>query len=599
MTPFLRLAWAAVLALSATGAAAEPSHGLAMHGEPALPPDFEHLPYVNPDAPQGGRIAFGATGGFDSLNPFIVRGRAPYEVRPYAFEALLGRNWDEPFTLYGLIAETVETPPDRSWVEFTLRPEARFSDGTPITVEDVTGSMRLLAEEGRPNYRTVWDKVAAVERTGARSVRFTFDEPDREAPLILGLAPILKMAQFEERSFSEPSLQPIVGSGPYVVDAVEPDRFLSLKRDPDWWGRDLAFSRGQHNLDEIRIEYFRDASAQFDALKAGAIDFWREGDPQRWRTGYEASPFQDGRVERVEVPHGRPTGMYGFVFNTRRPPFDDRRVREALTLAFDFEWTNRTLFEAAYERITSYFANSPLAAEGAATAAERAILEPHADALPEGALDAMWTPPVSDGSGRNRENLRLAARLLAEAGWRPGPDGALRNAAGEPFEFEILLGASSDERVAGSFIDALRTLGVAATSRLIDSAQYQERRDAYDFDVIVNRWGLSLSPGNEQRFYWGAEGVEVPGTRNYMGVENSAVEAAIDALLEARDGEGFRAAARALDRALTAGIYVIPFWHDPVSRIAYASRLSFPKRLPLYGDWIGWAPDVWWSEAER
>ncbi len=586
------LAAAGLLALPAH---AQPTHGIAMHGAPALAEGFAALPYAQADAPKGGRIAFGALGGFDSLNPFILKGRAPSEVRAHTVEALMARNWDEPFALYGLLAESIETPPDRSWVAFTLRAEARFSDGAPVTVDDVLWSMETLADKGRPNYRTVWAKVARVEREGARTVRFHFSAPDREAPLILGLTPILRRAQFEGRDFGAPSMTPLIGSGPYVVAAAEPGRSLLLRRNPDYWARDLPIAAGLNNFDEIAVEYFRDAGAQFDAFRAGIVDLHREGDPVRWADSYDfsrAAPFV-----REEIGHSRPTGMYGLVFNTRRAPFDDLRVRKALTLAFNFEWVNATLFGGGYARIGSYFDNSPLRHQGRAEGAERAILAPFADALPPGALDAAWTPPTADADDpRNRRNLRAAARLLEAAGWMVR-DGALRNRDGAAFGFDILLGSAGDERVAGAFQDALRTLGIVATVRSVDSAQYQARRADYDYDMIVNRWGLSLSPGNEQRLYWGREGVREPGTRNYAGVDSAAVEAAIDALQAADTPDDFTAAARALDRALSHGVYVIPFWHDPVSRIAFDARLRHPARIPLYGDWIGWAPETWWALA--
>jgi peptide/nickel transport system substrate-binding protein len=582
-------------ALAATPPAAADMHAIAMHGAPALPEDYAHLPYANPDAPDGGRIVFGAVGGFDSMNPYLPLGRAPYEVRAHTVESLLGRSWDEPFTLYGLLARGLETPLNRAWVEFELRPEARFSDGTQVTVEDVIWSMRTLAEFGRPNFRNVWKKVSAVRQTAPLRVRFDFSEPDREAPLILGLAPILSRAQWADKDFGKASLEPLIGSGPYVVDAFEPDRFLSLRRDPAYWGRHLPFNVGRNNLDEIRVEYFRDGTALYDAFRAGEITFFREADVARWREG-TADDRED--VARAMIPHQRPTGMYGFVFNTRRALFSDIRVREALTLAFNFEWVNETMLDGAYERIESYFHNSELAHDGAAEGMEREILEPHAASLPEGALDAAYAPPSSDGDRRNRRNLRQAARLLQEAGWRVR-DGVLVDAAGAPFAFEILLGASADERIAGVFRDALATLGIEATIRLVDSAQYQARRNGYDYDMIVNRWGLSLSPGNEQRFYWGGDGVETPGTRNYMGVDSPAIDAAIDALLSARRKQDFMAAAHALDRALSHGVYVVPFWFAPVSRIYHAADLRFPDRIPLYGDWIGWAPEVWWSVADE
>ena len=570
-------------------------HGLAMHGEPALPPDFAHLPYANPDAPKGGRFVAGAVGGFDSLNPFVLRGRAPWEIRAHTVESLLGRNWDEPFALYGLLAESVEVSDDRRSVAFTLRPEARFSDGSPVTVDDVLWSMETLAEKGRPNFRNIWSKVGTVERPGPRTVRFTFTEDDREAPLILGLVPILSKAAMAGRDLGEPGLAPLVGSGAYTVGAFEAGRFLELRRNPDWWGRDLPFNRGLNNLDTIRVEYFRDATALFDALKAGQVSLYRETDPQRWATAYDFPAVAEGRVALAEIPHGRPTGMQGLVFNTRNPLFADLRVRQALGLAFNADWIGETLYGGGLARIGSYFANSPLAFSGAAEGREREILAPFAESLPPGTLDAPVRSAPGEPDPRNRRGLRAAARLLEEAGWTLR-DGVLRDAAGAPFAFEILLGSAADERIAGIFRDGLATLGIDAAVRTVDSAQYQERLTDYRFDMIVNRWGLSLSPGNEQRLYWGSAGREAPGTRNYMGVASPAVDAAIDALLAARELPDFQAAARALDRVLTAGHYVIPFWFAPTSRIAYDARLAYPERAPLYGDWIGWAPEVWWQK---
>jgi peptide/nickel transport system substrate-binding protein len=580
------------LMLGAGPAAGAPSHGLAMHGAPALPANFDHLPYARADAPKGGAFVIGATGGYDSLNPFVVKGRAPWEIRAHTVESLMARNWDEPFSLYGLLAETVATPPDRSWVAFTLRPEARFSDGSPVTVDDVLWSMETLAEVGRPNFRTVWAKVAKAEATGPRTLRVTFAQPDREAPLILGLTPVLKKGQ----ALGEASMTPLVGSGPYVVARAEPGRALTLRRNPDWWGRDVPAMRGMNNFDEIRVEYFRDAGALRDAFRAGVTDFIREPDPAVWAGDYGFDRIASGRAVKEEIAHGRPSGVEGFVFNARRPPFDDIRVRRALTLAFNWEWTNETFLGGAERRIRSPFDNSPLRHRGAAEGAERAILAPFANSLPAGALDGEWSPPEAPRDDpRNRRNLRAAARLLDEAGWAVR-DGVLRDAGGRALSFEILLGSSANERAAAAWVDALTTLGVAASVRTVDAAQYQSRLTDYDYDVIVNRWAMSLSPGNEQRLYWGRAGVTEPGTRNYAGVDSPAVEAAIDALLSAVDRDAFEAAARALDRALAWGVYVAPFGYDPVSRIAHDAALRHPERVPLYGDWIGWAPEVWWRE---
>lgn len=587
---------AGCMTLFSTGVTAEPSHGIAMHGAPALPPEFAHLPYVNPDAPKGGRVVFADIGGFDSMNPYIVKGRAPWAVRMHTIESLLGRSWDEPFTLYGLLAESVEVAEDRAWVEFHLRPGARFSDGSPVTIDDVIFSMKILGEKGRPNFLNTWKNVSSYDRVGSRGIRFHLSSSDRETPLLLGLRPILKRNQWKDRDFSETTLEPLIGSGPYKVTALEPSRFVELTRNPDYWGADLPLNRGQHNVDSIRYEFFRDAAAQFEAFSAGLSDIYRDGDPERWSGGYQFPRAQSGEIAFAEIPHGRPTGMHGFVFNTRNPLFQDIRVREALTLAFDFEWINNTLNAGGFKRIQSYFANSPLGFDGPAADAERAILTPHIGALPEGALDQGLQQPVSDGSGRNRRNLRRATALLQSAGWTV-QDGVLRDAAGAPFEFEILLGASTNERISNVYAESLKKLGIAANVRLVDSAQYQARLNEYDYDMVIRRWALSLSPGNEQRFYWGRDGVTTPGTRNYMGVDNPAVEAAIDALLSAEDDTAFIAAVKALDRALTTGRYVIPFWHSPVSRIAHSSRLAFPERTPLYGDWIGFLPQVWWSQT--
>lgn len=574
---------------------AAPGGGLAMHGEPALSPDFRHLPHVNPDAPKGGAIRFGEVGGFDSLNPFIVKGTAPWLLRGRLYESLMGRSWDEPFTLYPLLAERVEAAEDRSWVEFTLDPAARFSDGTPVTREDVIASFETLGREGRPNFRAVWAGVDRWEAVGERGLRFHFARPEREAPLILALQPVFARASLEGRAFDETSFAPLTGSGPYIVGGFEPGRRIVFRRNPEHWAREKPLMRGQHNFDEVIVEYFRDANAVWEAFKAGAIDVYKDGDPARWVSGYDFPAALDGRIVQSEIPHGRPSGMRGFVFNTRRAPFDDIRVREALTLAFDFEWVQRTMLAGAYRRIESYFGGSPLAHAGAAEGAERAILAPHQAALPDGALDARSLQPASEGDGRNRANLRRAAALLRDAGWRV-EGGVLRDAAGRALSFEILLDQSADEQVAGAWAESLKRLGIAASIRLADAAQYQARRTDYDFDVIVNLWALSLSPGAEQRFYWGAAGVELPGTRNYMGVANPAVEAALDALDAAETREDFEAAARALDRALTALRLVVPLWHAPESRIAHDAALRFPGRLPLYGDWIGFLPEVWWRE---
>ena len=590
------------LCLAPTLARAEPRHAIAMYGEPDLPPDFVALPYANPDAPKGGTIVFGETGGFDSLNPYILKGRAPWAVQTLVFETLMARNWDEPFTLYGLLAESIDVGEARDRVEFVLRPEARFSDGSPVTVEDVIWSMETLAQKALPRYSNAWGKVAKVEAVGERSVRFTFSEPDSELPLLIGLRPVLKKADWEGHDFAQSSLRVPVGSGPYRIGAFEPGRFVSFERNPDWWGRDLPINRGLQNFDTVRYEYFTDAGVLFQAFTAGELSVFREQNPQRWISEYRFPAVTSGAVLKAEIPHGRPAGMEGFVFNARRPIFQDWRVREALLLAFNFEFVNQTLNGGVFPRRASYFANSRLGmGTGPAEGAARALLEPFVGELPPGALEA-YALPASDGSQRNRANMRKAMKLLEEAGWT-AEGGTLRDASGAPFVFEILvqsgqttLSSGQVEAIASLYVDALRQLGITARVKLVDQAQFNERRNVYDYDMIVAGWAMTLSPGNEQTLYWGRGGVTAPGTRNYPGVDSPAAEAMIARLLATKDEEGFVATAQALDRALMAGRYVIPFWFSDVSRIAYRKDLHFPERLPVYGDWTGWLPEVWWQE---
>ncbi len=586
--------------VSAGTASAEPQHGIAMYGEPALPQDFVSLPYANPDAPKGGRIVTGETGSFDSLNPHILKGSAPWQLRLLGYESLMGRSWDEPFTLYGLLAESIEVGPDRDWAEFTLREEAAFSDGTPVTIEDVMWSYETLGTEGHPRYRGVWDKVASMEQTGPRSVRFDFNVEDRELALLIGMRPILKKAQWEGRNFAESGLDVVpITTAPYVIEDFEAGRYVSMKRNPDYWGRDLPFMRGQANLDEIRMEFYGDGTVQFEAFKAGALNSIRENNVEKWETQYDFPAVQSGDVVKSVIPHERPSGMTGFLMNTRRAAFQDWRVREAMLLAFNFEFINETMTASKSPRITSYFSNSVLGMEdGPATGKVREFLMPFADDLLPGALDG-YALPEGDGSLRNRKNLRRATALMAEAGWTV-QDGVMKNADGQPFVFEILLTQAQVEEgtIADLFVQGLTRLGVSPRISTVDAAQYNERLVDYQFDMIFYRYGLSLSPGNEQRLYWGSDGVDQPGSRNLMGMDSPAAEAMIDRLLNAASREDFVAAARALDRILTTGRYVIPIYQYNVSRIAHVKELTYPDRLPIYGDWVGFQPDVWWWQEE-
>lgn len=569
-----------------------------MYGAPALPPDFVSLPYANPDAPKGGRLVEGATGGFDSLNPFILKGTAPWQLRFLAYESLMARNWDEPFSLYGLLAESVAVAEDRSWVEFTLREAARFSDGSPVTVEDVIWSYEVLGTQGHPRYLGFAAQTESIVQTGPRSLRITFNTADRELALIAGLRPILKKAQWEGRDFTASTINDVpIGSAPYVVAGFEQGRFVTLRRNPEYWGRDLAVRRGTNNLDEIRIEYFGDTSVMFEAFKAGAVTVWREDNAEDWETRFDFEAVARGDVVLSEIAHERPTGMTGFVMNSARPHLADWRVREALLLAFNFPYINGTVTGGRQPRIASYFSNSELGlVPGAAEGRVRALLEPFAGDLPPGALEG-YSLPEGDASERNRGDLRRAAALLEEAGWRV-VEGRLVDSAGAAFGLDILLrqGDRTNLAVIEIYRTALERLGITARIRPVDNAQYAQAEAAQDFDMMPFRRDLSLSPGNEQRLYWGAAGAGTPGTRNVMGMRVAAADAMIDHMLATDSREEFIAATRALDRILMAGRYVIPIWTTNVDRIAHAQQLKFPTNTPIYGDRIGWMPDVWWFE---
>jgi peptide/nickel transport system substrate-binding protein len=589
------IALLAALALLAPAAAAEPVHGIAMHGEPKHPAGFPHFPYVNPDAPKGGQLVLGALGTFDSLNPFIIRGVTPSGLRDYVYESLLARSGDEPFTLYGLVAESVEVPEDRSFIVFNLRASARFSDGTPITPEDVLFSHAVLRDKGWPYHRSHYAKVAKAEVAGPHSVRFIFNAPgDREIPLILGLMPILPRHKLDAATFEKTTLEPPVGSGPYIVDRVDPGRSITYRRDPRWWGRDLAVNRGRFNFDEIRIEYFRDAATMFEAFKAGEVEMRPEDDPGRWVEGYRFPAVEDGRVIKREFDTGLPSGMTALAFNTRRPPFDDSRVRRAFLLLFDAEWINRNLYNGVYKRTQSFFERSELSSHGRpADARERALLAPFAQYVKPEILDGTFNLPVTDGSGDNRANLRTAYRLLTEAGYH-SKDGRLLK-SGAPLSFEFLAQTRQQERLMLSYARTLERLGIGVRIRQVDTAQYWSRLKTYDFDMIQWTWSASLSPGNEQLNRWSSRAADIEGSLNYPGVKNPAADALIEALLGARGQEDFTAAVRAFDRVLMSGDYVVPLYFLPKVWVAHWSHLRFPAVAPLGG----YDLDTWWSERRQ
>lgn len=599
LRPFRPLAAGIASIFMISVAHAESSHGIAMYGDPALPPDFVSLPYANPDAPKGGKVVFGNTGGYNSLNPFLQKGTSPWQLPFWTHESLMGRSWDEPFTLYGLLAESVETAPDRSWVEFTLREEARFSDGSPVTIDDVIWSYETLGTQGHLRYRGFWGKIDRIEQTGPRSVRITFNVPDRELALLAGMRPILQKAQWQDKDFADAALHDVpIGTGPYVIDSYEAGRYVNLRRNPEYWGQDIPFRRGTMNLDEMRIEFYGDGSVLFEAFKAGELSAVREFNGDKWDTQYSFPAVQRGDVIKTEIPHGKPSGMTGFVMNTRKAPFNDWRVREALTLAFNFEFINDTITGGAQPRITSYFSGSDLAMQpGPAQGQVKALLESFAPDLIPGTLEG-YELPKGDGSARNRANIRKATKLLTESGWTV-QDGVLRNTNGDPFKMTVLLqqGDSEMASVVEIYSRALERLGIQVTTEQVDNAQYVGRTGELDFDVTPFRRALSLSPGNEQRLYWGSENADTPGTRNLMGVASPAVDAMIDAMLVSETREDFTAATRALDRVLTAGRYVIPIWSFDVGRIAHIRELKFPETVPIYGDGPQYMPEVWWYDA--
>ena len=575
---------------------AEARHAIAMHGAPALPEGFTRLPYANPAAPKGGRLVQGVLGTFDSLNPLIVKGIAPPSIRGYVVESLMARGYDEPFALYGLIARSVETDPQRSYVTFHLDPAAKFSDGKPVTAEDIIFSWQLLRDKGRPNHRTYYAKVAKAEAIGEQAVRFDLSgSDDRELALILGLMPVLAKHAVKPETFEETSFHAPLGTGPYVVGEVDPGKSVTLKRNPDYWGRDLAINRGLWNFDEVRFDYYREANSHLEAFKRGLYDLRIEHDPGRWQTAYDFAAVRDGRVLKEALPTGVPKASTYFVFNTRRAVFSDIRVREAISLLFDFEWINHGYFFDLYRRSASYFDDSELSSHGRpADQREKALLAPFTEAVRADVLDGTWSPPVSDGSGRDRVTLKRALDLFAAAGYELRGTELVERKSGRPLTFEILVTARDEERLALLFSQSLKRAGIAARVRVVDAVQYEGRRLTYDFDMIENRWDQSLSPGNEQAFYWGSAAADQPGTRNYMGVKSPAVDTMIAALLKAQDRGDFVSAVRALDRVLISGFYVIPLFYLPAQWIARWTTIGRPAATSLYG----YLPETWWREPK-
>ena len=571
-------------------AQAEPVHAIAMHGTPKYPAGFDHFDYVNPNAPKGGEVRLAAVGStFDSLNPFIIKG-VPAQGAAMPFETLLTSSADEAFSEYGLIAQSLETPADRSWVIFHLNPKARWQDGKAITADDVLFSFDTIRSKGQPQYRFYYQAVDKAEKLGDLTVKFSFKPGDnRELPLIMGQLPILPKHYWQGRDFEKTTLEPPLGSGPYRITKFEPGRYVELERVKEYWGANLPVRKGENNFDKIRYDYYRDSVVALEAFKAGEFDWRQESSAKMWATGYgDWAAVGQGKGVQKAFPNQRPTGMQGFIYNLRRPLFQDPKVRQALAYAFDFEWSNKTLFYGQYTRTNSYFDNSELAAKSLPDAQELKILTPLKDRIPPEVFTSIYHAPDSDGSGNNRPNLRIAMKMLEQAGWRV-VDGKLVK-DGQPFVFEILLDQAIWERISLPFVRNLSRLGIEAKVRTIDTAQYKRRMDNFDFDMAVGLWPASQSPGNEQRGYWGSEAADETGGDNMGGIKNPAIDRLIDELVSAPDRQALIEHTRALDRVLLWNHYVIPHWHLGVDRIAYWTKFGMPAIIPAQGTSLM----TWW-----
>ncbi|MER2520185.1 MAG: extracellular solute-binding protein [Bdellovibrionales bacterium] len=573
-----------------------PQHGLALHGNTKYHADFQHFDHANPNAPKGGELRLASLGTYDTINPFTLKGVAA-DGAGLVFETLMAAALDEPFSQYGWIAETVAVAQDRSWVSYKLRPQARFHDGSSVTPDDVIFSYEILRDKGHPQYRSYYKDVAKAEKTGPREVRFILkDKTNAELPMILGQLPVFSKAFWQGKDFSATTLQPIMGSGPYEFDAIEQGRSLSFKRVKDWWAKDLPINKGRYNFDTIVYDYYRDETVALEALFAGRYDLRMENVAKNWALAYTTPAVRQGQIQKLVIKNELPSGMQGFVMNTRRDLFKDRRVREALNYAFDFEWGNKNVAYGAYERTRSYFDNSELASKGLPSKEELKLLEPWRGKVPDEVFTHEYAPPVTDGSGDNRENLHKAADLLKQAGWTLSKEGKLVNAQGKPFVFEILDNKPIFERWAQPFIRNLERLGIQANLRIVDSSQYQNRLDNFDYDMIIYVFGQSLSPGNEQYDFWSSTKANTKGSRNRIGVRDPAVDDIVNRLIRSQSREELVTACHALDRLLLWQHYVIPHWHFGAYRVAAWDIFGRPNTPPPYGlDIIG----DWWIDSSK
>jgi peptide/nickel transport system substrate-binding protein len=598
------LALATSWALCLPPAAAAPRYAIAMQGEPALPADYTHFDYANPDAPKGGSVTYCVVGTFDNLNPFIIkslrttaRGMIDTIYGNLVFEPLMQRNADEAFSLYGLLADSADMSEDRKSIEFHLNPNAKWSDGQPVTPEDVLFTYDVYTDKGRPPYSDRMKKIAKIEKTGEHSVRFTFnDRADREFPLIVAMTPILPKHAFDKATFDQTTLKPLIGSGPYRVAEVKPGDRIVFKRNPDYWGKDIPSKRGFDNFDTITIQYFLNASAQLEAFKKGLCAIDTETDPVKRERDMDFPAFKQGKVVAETFKTGIPPVVTGFLFNTRLKKFQNPAVRRALGMLYDFEWANKNLFGGRTTRTMSYWQGSELSALGhPAGEKEKALLAPFPGRVPPEVMDGTWRPPVTDGSGQGRKVLRAAYDLLTSAGYRI-KDGAMLDPQGQPFGFEILTASQEEVRLASLYQRTLGKLGIAVTIRALDGDQIQSRKQRFDFEVLIGASGFnnSLSPGIEQIGRWGSSSADVEGSFNLAGVSDPAIDAAIEAMLNARAKDDYVAAVRVLDRLLISGFYMVPFQHDTDQWIAYWTYLDHPKKTPIYGYQL----PTWWRKAQ-
>jgi microcin C transport system substrate-binding protein len=571
------------------------AQGIALHGEPKYKADFKNLDYVNPDAPKGGEVRLAEIGGFDSFQPYILKGEQAAGLG-FIYQTLTEGTADEAGSAYGLVAESISYPEDRSSVTFKLRKEAKFNDGKPITVADVIWSFETLKAKGHPFYRSYYRDVAKVEKTGERQVTFTFTHAgNTELPVIMGQLPVLPKHDWAKRKFEETTLQKPLGSGPYEIESFEPGRSVTMVRVKNWWGENLPINRGRYNFDRIRYDYYRDATVALEALLAGRYDFKLENMAKAWAKSYDAPVVRDGLIKKEEIKNGLTSGMQAYVYNTRRPPFNDPLVREALAYAFDYEWSNKNLAFGSYKRTRSYFDNSELAATGLPSADELKLLEPYRAQLPPRVFTEEYNPPKTDGSGNNRENMHKALDLLKQAGWEL-KDGKLVGKDGKPMQFEILTDSAMFERWIQPFLRNLEKLGIFSRMRTIDSAQYQNRLNDFDFDMIINVFVQSLTPGNEQIDFWSSTKADIPGSRNLPGIKNPVVDALIEKILKAKDRAELLTAVHALDRVLQWNFYVLPQWHTETFRIAYWDIFGRPTINPPYGLPMA---DAWWIDPAK